>query len=310
MRNIRLPSLDLLRGFEAAARHMSFTRAAAELHVTQSAVSRQIKTLEDQLGTALFRRLNRVLVLTEEGQGLARAVAAALGDIELAITRLSARTDDHPITVTTTVAFAALWLVPRLARFRAVQPQADVRLAATNDMTDLAREQIDVAVRYCEPKAAPAGATPLSGEAVFPVASPRLARERARPLKRPADLCRHVLLHFDDPQGDFPWLTWKEWLTALKIPDLKPAGALHFSHYDQLARAAVDAEGVALGRSPLIERYLKTGELVAPFRDRVTVSRKYFVIVAPHARERPRVRQFVEWVLAEAAAGVAGNNGS
>jgi LysR family transcriptional regulator, glycine cleavage system transcriptional activator len=301
MRNPRLPSLDLLRGFEAAARHMSFTRAAEELHVTQSAISRQIRTLEEQLGAALFRRLNRALVLTEEGQGLARAVAAALGGIELAVTRLSTRTDDRPVTVTTTVSFAALWLVPRLARFRAGEPHTDVRLAATNEMTDLARASIDVAVRFCEPHAAPPGAVPLVGEDVFPIASPKLARERRHPLKAPADLEHHVLLHLEDPQGEWPWLTWKEWLTALKIPELKPAGALHFSHYDQVVHAAVEGQGVALGRAPLIEQLVKNGKLVAPFRDRVTVSRKYFVIVAAPARERPRVKRFVEWLLSEAA---------
>jgi DNA-binding transcriptional LysR family regulator len=301
MRIARLPSLDLLRGFEAAARHMSFTRAAAELHVTQSAVSRQIRTLEESIGVPLFRRLNRALLLTEEGQALARAAGIALGGIEQALTRLSARADDLPVTVTTTVSFAALWLVPRLARFRAIHADTDVRLAATNEMIDLARDRIDVAVRFCEPGAAPPGAAPLIGEEVFPVASPRLLRDRKRPLKEPADLRHHVLLHLEDPQGDQPWLTWGEWLTALKIPGLKPAGALRFSHYDQLVQAAIAGEGVALGRAPLIERLLGSRELAAPFRDRVTVNRKYFVIVAPQSRERPRVRQLVDWLLAEAA---------
>src|SRR5262245_28775371 len=148
----RLPSLDLLRGFEAAARHLSFTRAAAELHVTQSAVSRQIKTLEDQLGVRLFRRLNRALLLTEEGQALARATATALGGIEQAVARLPGLAQDRPITVTTTVSFAALWLVPRLARLRAVHPDIDVRLAASNELEDLQRERIDLAIRFCLPK--------------------------------------------------------------------------------------------------------------------------------------------------------------
>lgn len=296
----RLPSLDLLRGFEAAARRLSFTKAAQELHVTQSAVSRQIKTLEAQLGVSLFRRLNRALLLTEEGQALSRAVADALAGIEQAVTRLSAFADDRPITVTTTVGFAALWLVPRLARFRAAHPDVDVRLAANNDLADLERDRIDLAIRFCEPKTAPSGAVPLIGEDVFPVASPRLTRDRKRPLRTPADLRHHVLLHLDDPQGEWPWLTWREWLVALKVPDLKPAGALHFSHYDQLVQATINGEGVALGRTPLLERILKRGELVAPFRDRVTVTRKYFVIVAAAAREQRRVQQFVDWLLAEA----------
>ena len=296
----RLPSLDLLRGFEAAARLLSFTRAAQELHVTQSAVSRQIKTLEEQVGVKLFRRLNRALLLTEEGQALSHAVAAALGGIEQAVARLSTLAEDRPITVTTSVSFAALWLVPRLARLRAAHPDIDVRLAASNEMTDLQRDRIDVAIRFCEPKAAPSGAAPLIGEDVFPVVSPRLTRDRPHPLRTPADIKHHVLLHFDDPRGEWPWLTWQEWLLALKVPGLEPAGKLLFSHYDQLVRAAIDGEGVGLGRAPLVERFMKSGELVAPFQDRVTVTRKYFVIVAPAAREQRRVKQFVDWLFAEA----------
>ena len=296
----RLPSLDLLRGFEAAARLLSFTRAAQELHVTQSAVSRQIKTLEEQVGVKLFRRLNRALLLTEEGQALSHAVAGALSGIEQAVARLSTLAEDRPITVTTSVSFAALWLVPRLARLRAAHPDIDVRLAASNEMMDLQRDRIDVAIRFCEPKAAPSGAAPLIGEDVFPVVSPRLTRDRPHPLRTPADIKHHVLLHFDDPRGEWPWLTWQEWLLALKVPGLEPAGKLQFSHYDQLVRAAVDGEGVGLGRAPLVERFMKSGELVAPFQDRVTVTRKYFVIVAPAAREQRRVKQFVDWLFAEA----------
>src|SRR5262245_1673840 len=296
----RLPSLDLLRGFEAAARHLSFTKAAQELHVTQSAVSRQIKTIEDQLGVRLFRRMNRALLLTEEGQTLARAVGGALAGIEQAVARVSALDAERPLTVTTSVSFAALWLVPRLARLREAHPDIDVRLAANNEIADLQRDRIDVAVRFCEPAAAPRGAVPLVGEDVFPVASARLMRDRARPLRTPADLKHHVLLHYDNPNGDWPWLTWQEWLLALKVPGLQPAGTLTFNHYDQLVRAAVDGEGVGLGRAPLVERYLKSGELVAPFQDRVTVTRQYYVVVAPAAGGQRRVKQFVDWLLAQA----------
>jgi DNA-binding transcriptional LysR family regulator len=278
----RLPSLDLLRGFEAAARHLSFTKAAQELHVTQSAVSRQVKTIEDQLGVRLFRRMNRALLLTEEGQTLARAVAAALAGIEEAVARLPVLGEDRPITVTTSVSFAALWLVPRLARLREAHPDIDIRLAANNEIADIQRERIEV------------------GEDVFPVASARLVRDRVHPLRTPGDLKHHVLLHYDNPRGDWPWLTWQEWLLALKVPGLEPAGTLLFNHYDQLVRAAVDGEGVGLGRAPLVERYLKSGELVAPFQDRVTVTRQYYVVVAPAAAGQRRVKQFVDWLLAEA----------
>src|SRR5688572_29970293 len=140
----RLPSLDLLRGFDSAARHLSFTTAAAELHITQSAVSRQVRTIEDHLGVALFHRMNRALLLTAEGQLLARGVATGLAAIDDAIARMSTRTDHRPITVTTTVSFAALWLVPRLARFRAAHPGVDVRLAASNELAHLERDRIDI----------------------------------------------------------------------------------------------------------------------------------------------------------------------
>lgn len=295
----RLPSLDLIRGFEAAARQMSFTRAAAELHVTQSAVSRQIKTLEDDLGAKLFTRLNRALKLTSEGEALYVTARSVMRQLEEATARLSARGDERLLTVTTTVSFAALWLVPRLARFRKVRPGIDVRLAAGNELANLERDRIDVAIRFMEPRAAPASALPLTGEEAFPVCSPALLRDRARPLKKPADLARHVMLHFDDPAGQWPWLSWNQWLDVFHLTDMKPAGVAHYSHYDQLIQAAIEGEGVALGRTPLVERLLKSGALVAPFKDRVAATREYFIIVAPHAAARPQVQRFVAWLQQE-----------
>ncbi len=296
---LRLPSLDLIRGFEAAARQMSFTRAAAELHVTQSAVSRQIKTLEDHLGTKLFTRLNRALKLTAEGDALYVTAQSVMRQLEEATARLSARDDDPLLTVTTTVSFAALWLVPRLAHFRKARPGIDVRLAATNETSNLGRDRIDVAIRFMEPRAAPAGAIPLTGEEVFPVCSPALLRDRARPLIKPPDLARHVMLHYDDPAGQWPWLNWRQWLDALHLPELRSAGVAHYSHYDQLIQAAIAGEGVALGRTPLVLRFLKSGALVAPFQDRVAATREYFIIVAPHAAARPQVQRFVAWLQQE-----------
>ncbi len=295
----QLPSLDLLRGFEAAARELSFTRAGAELHVTQSAVSRQIKALEDQLGVRLFTRLNRALRLTAEGEALYRTAQSVMRQLVDAIAGVTQRHDGRLLTVTTTVSFAALWLVPRLARFRKQQPGVDVRLAAANEVSNLQRDQIDVAIRFCEPRAAPAGALALTGEEVFPVCSPALTRERARPLKKPADLARHVLLHYDDPAGQWPWLSWGQWLDAFALAQLKSAGTARYSHYDQMIQAAIEGEGVALGRTPLIKRLLESGALVAPFQGRVAGTREYFIIVAPHAAARPPVRQFVAWLRTE-----------
>ncbi|HEY4370455.1 MAG TPA: LysR substrate-binding domain-containing protein [Burkholderiales bacterium] len=296
----RLPSLDSLKVFEAAARHLSFTQAAAELAVTQSAVSRQIKTVEEALGISLFTRYNRRLELTEAGLRLSRGTARALSDLEAAVQEISGG-ETRVVTVTTPLSFASLWLVPRLAAFRDRHPEIDLRLAANDAIVSLERERIDCAIRFCEPGEAPAGAIALMGEEVFPVASPKLLRDRARPLKTPADLKRHVLLRWDDPNHRLPWLGWPVWLSTWKLENFAPAGWLTFSHYDQLIAAAVEGEGVAIGRQALVARLLRQKKLVIPFGERVAAARQYFVILSRASRARPELRAFVEWVQAEAA---------
>ena len=295
------PSLDLIRGFEAAARHMSFTLAAAELFVTQSAVSRQIKALEDHLGVALFRRMNRALLLTDAGQLLYRTATDVLKQLEDTASRLMAQRSDNLVTVTTTVSFASLWLVPRLQNFRALHPEIDVRISADNDLLNLQRERIDLAVRFCEARAAPPGAARLASEEVFPVCSPKLARNRSTPLKKPADLVRHVLLHYDDATGRAPWLHWSQWFAAMKLQELKPAGTLHFSHYEQLIQAAIEGEGVALGRTPLVKALIRKRLLMAPFTGKTASSRQYFIVVSPESQQRADVQAFATWLLDEAS---------
>src|SRR5262249_13537763 len=162
-----------------------------------------------------------------------------------------------------------------------------------------ARGDVDVAVRYLADAAAPPGAVRLFGERLLPVASPMLAKRTGFPLKKPADLARHVLIHLDDPEGITPWLNWAAWLAANGLPDLKPAGAMRFSLYDQVMQVTLDAQGVALGRIPLIAELLRDGRLVAPFPKRYDSPRGYFAIVAPHAVSRPDVQAFVEWLASE-----------
>ena len=297
----RLPSLDSLKVFEAAARQMSFTRAAVELAVTQSAVSRQIKTLEEALGLPLFARYNRRLELTEAGMRLSRAAGRALGELSAAIAEISGGAS-RVLTVTTPLSFASLWLVPRLAGFRALHPEIDVRLAANDNIVSLERERMDCAIRFCEPDAAPADALPLMREEAFPVVSPRLLRDKARPLARPADLKHHVLLRWDDPQRRLPWVDWSVWLSAWKLANFAPAGWVTFSHYDQLIAAAVEGEGVAIGRTALVQRLIRQKKLVVPFADRLAGARQYFLVVSRGSRARPELTAFVNWVLAEASA--------
>lgn len=295
-----LPTLDFLKGFEAAARHLSFTKAASELFVTQSAVSRQIQSLEEQLGVSLFQRRPKDLVLTEAGETLYRAASEILRQVREAIERLDAAGRPEALTVTCTVAFAALWLIPRLSAFRQERPGADVRIAADNSLLDLERQRMDVAIRFCQPKLAPEHATRLFGEEIFPVCAPALLRDRSRPLKRPEDLRHHVLLHLEEPGGLQPWVNWITWLEPLLGLEVDTAGAVRFNQYDQMIQAAVDGQGVALGRSPLIRRLIKQGKLVAPF-DRKTVSpRAYYVFTSRDAAERQEVSDFVAWLQREA----------
>ncbi|HUH91576.1 MAG TPA: transcriptional regulator GcvA [Casimicrobiaceae bacterium] len=303
----RLPSLDLLKGFEAAARHLSFTRAAEELFLTQSALSRQMQALEEQLGLPLFERRHRQLLLTEAGQVLHAAAKSVLDEIGQTVATIRRDRAATPLTVSTNQPFASLWLIPRLARFRERHPDVDVYISADNRIVDLERENIDLAVRYCGEASAPPGSVRLFGERLVPVCSPVLASDRARPLKRPEDLRHHVLLHIDDERGRFPWLNWSAWLAAIGIGRLTPAGSLRFNHFDQVIQAAVDGQGVALGREPLIDRLLRQRKLVAPFPDRYATPRAYYIVRSTHAALRPEAQAFGEWLQEEARADVAGD---
>jgi DNA-binding transcriptional LysR family regulator len=296
----KLPSLDFLRGFEAAGRVRSFTRAAEELFVTQSALSRQVKALEDALGVALFERTHRALALTPAGMAFHRDVTEMLRALARAAETAAGRLRDPGLTITTTVSFASLWVIPRLPAFRARHPDVEVYVAADDRTVDLERGDVDVAIRYLGQNA-PAGSIRLFGERMLPVASPSVACDPKAPLKKPGDLANHVLLHLDDPEGRMPWLNWTTWLTSNGEPQLKPAGSLRFSLYDQVIQAALQGQGVALGRLPVISELLERRQLVAPFPKRFDSQRGYYVLVAPHAQARADVIAFVEFLRGEAS---------
>jgi DNA-binding transcriptional LysR family regulator len=294
-----LPALDLLVGFESAARLLSFTKAGEELFLTQSAVSRQIKELEDQLGVALFQRRHRALALTAAGHQFYAAAAQALSTMRTATDRLRAQAGKKALSVTTTHSFAALWLIPRLAGFTRDHPGVDVRITAETRVQDLERDGLDLALRHGPASLAGPNAVRLFGEKVFPVCSPKLLKKKT--LEKPQDLKNHILLQYDDPDGRHPWLHWKTWLEVERIADLKPAGTLSFSGYEQIIPAAIAGHGVALGRSPLVKDLMRSGELVAPFRSSADPARAYFAILSKNAEGRPEVSAFVEWLKAEAA---------
>jgi DNA-binding transcriptional LysR family regulator len=301
MRHYDLPPLAQLEAFEAAARTLSFTKAADELSLTQSAISRQIKSLEEHLEVTLFRRLHRALRLTEEGQTLYQAVGEVLAQLHDVAGRLRRRPENRTVVVTTTPGFAGVWLIPRLTNFTTAHPQVDVRISAGNSFINLERDGVDLAIRYKTREGVGEPADRLFGEVIFPVCSPRLLRDPARPLKTPADLRHHTLLHME-PDAAGVLQSWAMWLRALKLETLTPASVVHFSMYDQMIQATMAGQGVALGRSPLIDSLLRQRKLVAPFSQTMASPRSYYLVQSAAALRKPEVQSFIAWLRREAQA--------
>ena len=299
MKRHDLPRLDLLRSFEAAARLLSFTRAADELALTQSAVSRQVQLLEEGLGAALFTRRHRAIELTDAGRVLQRAVDDTLERLRDATARIRRDRQLRPLSVTCTPGFASLWLIPRLARFTAAHPSIDVRVSATHELMDLERSGLDVAVRFIA--VARGQGRPLFEETIVPVCAPALLKDRARPLKSPADLAKHTLLAVEGHSDESLMADWEPWLTAMGVPDLRMRNALRFSQYTDALAAAAAGQGVAIGRLPLLAPKIAAGELVAPFQAGAKSRRGYFVEASRHAADVPEVRDLVAWLHEEAA---------
>jgi DNA-binding transcriptional LysR family regulator len=297
----RLPPLERLAVFDAAARHLSFTKAAAERFLTQSAVSRQVAALEEDLGVPLFRRRHRALDLTDDGRRLAAAVAEALAGLREAVAAIHAPRRRELLAVTTTPGLASLWLIPRLSAFVAAHPGVDVRIDASLQRRALAAEGFDVAIRYS--RAGSAEGTPLFEESVQPVCAPALLRRGAPPLRTPADLHAHTLLQVAVPDGSGMPLDWQSWLQSVGQGDLEPAATLTFTSLDTAVAAAIDGQGVALGRRPLIDRLLRQRKLVAPFSAETASARGYFLVVEPAAGRRPAVQALAAWLLEEARRG-------
>jgi DNA-binding transcriptional LysR family regulator len=292
-------SLDLLKGFEAAARHLSFTRAAKELFITQSAVSREVRTLEEQLGSSLFRRIHRGLRLTDSGQLLYRAVGDAFRLIDEATEQLAGSTRAQQVTVTTVTSFAALWLVPKLAQFTSLHPEIEVRIAASNSFLDLERERIDVGIRLFL-AGTPARGTLLMKDRAYPMCAPGYLRDKSRPLRAVEDLARHVLLRFVSDRGDGSWDDWRVWLQKTGRAGIKPLRSVQFSHYEQVVHAAMGGQGVALAQMPMLSRHFRDGLLVSPLGRQAVDWGAFHLIVSRHGADRPAVKAFVDWLREEA----------
>jgi LysR family glycine cleavage system transcriptional activator len=296
-----LPSIELLKGFEATARHLSFTKAGAELFITQSAVSRQVRQLEEQLGVRLFDRRTRALALTDVGHLYYVQVQRILLQLEEATQRIRTARTARIVRVTTTPTFASLWLIPRLSDFQRQHPHVHVHVVAENALRNLGRDDFDVAIRYSPKLVAGPGAAKLFDETLVPLCSPKLVTRRR--LRSPADLKNFFLIHFNDLEGYAPWLSWDSWFEGIGDDVVEGKGALYFSHYDQAMRAALAAQGIALGRVPVVDDLLRDGRLVAPFGEKFKVpldDKAYSLMLADRHRDEPEVRILVDWILDKA----------
>lgn len=295
-RLVSLPPLDALRGFVAAARRMSITAAADDLCLTQSAVSRQIQALEERLGTQLFTRGKRSIALTAAGEQLFQLVSPWMDRLLDLGEALRQDGRPRPVTVSASIGVASLWILPRLGAFQAAHPHIDVRVATSNLVLDLARDGIDLAIRYSPATPATRGGLALFGEAVAPVASAALA---AGAFHTPGALLEHVLLDLEN-HGP-PWLRWKYWLAAHGMEQGQPRGYLHFNQYDQVIQAAAGGHGVALGRLVLLLPMLADGRLVAQMARRMEPDDYRYWLIQPPGQPRDEVSVLRDWLVEQAA---------
>jgi LysR family transcriptional regulator, glycine cleavage system transcriptional activator len=290
----RLPSLNGLRAFEAAARHLSFTQAAAELNVTQTAISHQIKRLEEELGVRLFVRQNRALTLTPQAVDYLPGIRAAFNDLRLATDRLLRKDDDHVLTVSTLASLAAKWLLPRLTAFQEAHPGIDVRITTSTNLVDFQRDNVDVGIRYGRGQWAGLRADWLMADELFPVCSPALL-SADKPLRCPEDLAHHTLLHSSGGYDD----DWRLWLTAAGLPaNISKQPGLTFDLIFMTVQAAIDGIGVAMGRTSYVESDIAKGRLVVPFKIALPADAGFY-LVSPHAKaDSPKLSAFREWLSA------------
>jgi len=296
----RLPPLNALRAFEAAARHLNFSRAADELSVTPGAVSQQIQNLEDYIGAALFKRTPKGLLLTDAAQIALPSLREAFDRLAEAASMLTAAVDGRRLTVSVAPSFAAKWLVPRLGRFEEAHPQVDVWVSAGMELVDFANGEVDVAIRYGAGRYPGLEVHRLMQETVLAVASPELIA--ANPLASYDDLANHVLLHDGSPDADESCPDWTMWLAARGVKGVDGQRGPRFNQSSLVIEAAVGGRGVALAKRTLAQADIDAGRLVAPFNIATAVDFAYHVVY-PKAKGRlPQVKAFVAWLLAEAAA--------
>ncbi|MCF8473929.1 MAG: transcriptional regulator GcvA [Emcibacter sp.] len=288
----KLPNLNSIRAFEAVARHLSITRASEELNVTQAAVSHQIKALEEQMGVMLFRRHNKGLLLTKEGQTMLQPMTNAF-DIIADATNMIFNSDIQILKVSMLSSFASGWLMPRLHNFYRLHPNIDIRIIVASKEFDMLKAgDVDIDLRYGDGKWPQVESQKFMSEEIFPVCSPELLKGDI-PLESLDDLSKHILLH------DYKAIGWKEWLDDAGVKGINYNRGPGFSHAHLTLQAASLGHGIALGRTPLVSDALQKGDLIRPFDISLPTGKGYYVVNTNTATDKSKIRAFTHWLMEE-----------
>jgi len=294
----RLPPLKSLRAFEAAARHLSFTKAADELSVTLGAVSQQVKVLEDYLGHRLFKRENRKIILTEEAENFVPYITDGLDKLAEGVGIFHEDKTSKPLIITIPPTLAAGWLMPRLNRFKKLHPEIDVQVDANNDLVDLVNDDVDVGIRFGEGDYPGLDSDFLFSQTVFPVCSPELLTKEPK-LDKPEDLKNHTLLHGAYYSNSTIRVDWDMWLAIVGIDDIDTSHGMHFSQQNLVAQAALDGQGIALAGDVAASNDIKKGRLVKLFEPGIPLEFSYYFICSKAKSRQPRIQLFRKWLLDE-----------
>lgn len=289
-----------LRAFEAVARHLNFRAAAEEMALTQSAVSRQIQSLEEEVGVSLFLRHTRAVELTSAGAQLLMAVSQSLPRIDGAVRQIRQSAGRRAVALTTFASFASMWLIPRLEQFQRDNPDIDIRIDASDNTLDLELADVDLALRYGPMSAMPTQAVRLFGEQLTPVVSPWLLKS-GHAIGKPADVAQFALIEAGDAHHThLEWLTWRRWFDEHGLSKLQPKRWLYFNYAYQMVQAALTGQGVVLARLPLVAEHLANGDLIEPLpKLRMDSPMAYWLLVGPRSAQRPEIRAFCAWLMAQ-----------
>ncbi len=291
------------RAFEAVARHLNFRAAAEELSLTQSAVSRQIQSLEEEVGLPLFLRHTRAVELTGAGAQLLQVVSASLSRIDSAVRLVRRTAGRKTVAISTWASFASMWLISRMEAFQSEHPEIDIRIDATDAVVDLETTDVDLALRYAVPGAPwNTQAQRLFGEQLTVVASPWLLKSTPS-IQKPKDLLNFTLIEAGDTHRtqNLEWLSWQRWFEAQKLQTFEPKRWLYFNYAHQIVQAALTGQGIALARMPLVADSLASGDLVEVLpQARLDSPMAYWLLAAPRSAQRPEIKAFCAWLQAQA----------